>query len=123
AEPDTANGVSGPPHTVSATVASNFGDPGLQVINNTNHPFGGTAACPWTTNNCGVNDETFSFHGAGANHLFGDGHVNFLNEKIDPIVRSEERRVGKSVDLGGGGDIRKKKERVRNQNNEDWTLA
>ena len=86
AEPDTANGVSGPPHTASAGAASNFGDPGLQVINNTNHPFGGTAACPWTTNNCGVNDETFSFHGAGANHLFGDGHVNFLNEKIDPIV-------------------------------------
>jgi type II secretory pathway pseudopilin PulG len=86
AEPDTANGVSGPPHTVSPTAATNFNDPGLQVINNTSHPFGGTINCPWTLNNCGVNDETFSFHGAGANHLYGDGHVTFLNEKIDPLV-------------------------------------
>jgi prepilin-type N-terminal cleavage/methylation domain-containing protein len=86
AEPDTANGVSGPPHTVSPTAATNFNDPGLQVINNTARPFGGTVNCPWTLNNCGVNDETFSFHGAGANHLFGDGHVTFLNEKIDPIT-------------------------------------
>lgn len=86
AEPDTANGVSGPPHTVSPTAATNFGDPGVQVINNTKIPFGGTVNCPWTLNNCGVNDETFSFHGPGANHVFGDGHVTFLNEKIDPII-------------------------------------
>jgi prepilin-type N-terminal cleavage/methylation domain-containing protein len=86
AEPDTANGVSGPPHTISATAPTNFGDPGLQVINNSKVPFGGTVNCPWTLNNCGVNDETFSFHGPGANHVFGDGHVTFLNEKIDPIV-------------------------------------
>jgi prepilin-type N-terminal cleavage/methylation domain-containing protein len=93
AEPDTANGVSGPPgsqqHPVPAT--GNTGAQTLftdtyQVINNSATPYGGPSWCPWMTNNCGVNDETFSFHGAGANHLFGDGHVTFLNEKIDAIV-------------------------------------
>lgn len=79
AEPDSGNGVSGPP-------GAKFGDYGLQIQNNTKKPYGGTAACPWTTNNCGVNDEPFSFHGSGVNNLFGDGHVTYLTEKIDPVV-------------------------------------
>jgi prepilin-type N-terminal cleavage/methylation domain-containing protein len=96
AEPDTANGVSGPPgsqqHPVPIPPPAGYnGDSTLftdtyTVINNSATPYGGPAWCPWSINNCGVNDETFSFHGAGANHLFGDGHVTFLNEKIDPIV-------------------------------------
>ena len=79
AEPDTANGVSGPP-------GAHYGDAGLKVINNNAVPFGGPASCPWTTNNCGVNDEIFSFHGNGANAVFMDGHVSFLRDNITPIA-------------------------------------
>jgi prepilin-type N-terminal cleavage/methylation domain-containing protein/prepilin-type processing-associated H-X9-DG protein len=79
AEPDTANGVSGPP-------GANFGGTGVQVINNSAVPFGGPSTCPWTTNNCGVNDEPFSFHGNGCNCLFGDGHVSWIRADVDPIA-------------------------------------
>src|SRR5262245_33373430 len=79
AEPGSAAGVSGPPGTT-------FGSPGAQVINNYRRFTGGPPGCTWTTPNCGPNDETFAWHGTGANHLFGDGHVTFLNEKLDPIV-------------------------------------
>ncbi|HEV3263428.1 MAG TPA: DUF1559 domain-containing protein [Gemmataceae bacterium] len=97
AEPDTANGVSGPPGTIThpsggTTLGgggpqnAQWGDAGLRFINNTKTPYGGPSYCPWTENNCGVNDEIFSFHGTGANTLFGDGHVSFLSEDIDGIV-------------------------------------
>src|SRR5262245_54338784 len=77
AEPDTANGVSGPP-------GAKYGDPYLKVINNNPVPYGGPAGCPWTTNNCGVNDEPFSFHGGGVNAVFLDGHVSFIRDSISP---------------------------------------
>ena len=102
AEPDTANGVSGPPstqqHDMSATIGGGIGGLGgsmadgtafgdtFQVINNSKLPFGGPSWCPWTVNNCGVNDEFFSFHGTGCNMAFCDGHVSFINEQIDPVV-------------------------------------
>jgi prepilin-type N-terminal cleavage/methylation domain-containing protein/prepilin-type processing-associated H-X9-DG protein len=59
-----------------------------QIINNNKVPFGGPAACLWNTpkSNCGPNDEIFSFHTAGANVLFMDGHVTFLSEDADAIV-------------------------------------
>jgi prepilin-type N-terminal cleavage/methylation domain-containing protein/prepilin-type processing-associated H-X9-DG protein len=37
-------------------------------------------------NNCGPNDEIFSFHGNGANVVFLDGHVTFLIADITPVV-------------------------------------
>ena len=77
AEPDSANGVSGPP-------GAKYGDANLRVINNTPQPFGGTATLPWTLNNVGPNDEPFSFHGGGCNALFMDGHVSFIRETISP---------------------------------------
>lgn len=79
AEPDTANGVSGPP-------GAQFGDSKLVLINNNPQPAGGPTGCPWTTNNCGPNDEPFSLHGNGCNTLFFDGHVSFLPNNIDPLV-------------------------------------
>jgi len=87
ADPDTANGVSGPQ---AAKLTDKF-----LVINNNKSPFGGPSDgttdwsvtnCPWSTNNCGPNDEPFSFHGPGANALFGDGHVSFVREDVDRVV-------------------------------------
>jgi prepilin-type processing-associated H-X9-DG protein len=60
--------------------------PNLRLINNNSVPFGGPPTCPWSTNNCGVNDEPFSFHANGCNVLFCDGHVTFLRDNIDPIA-------------------------------------
>ena len=61
AEPDNAMGIS-------------------KLINNSKTPNGGPASCPWNSNNCGPNDEIFSFHPGGANVLLGDGSVSFLAE-------------------------------------------
>jgi prepilin-type N-terminal cleavage/methylation domain-containing protein/prepilin-type processing-associated H-X9-DG protein len=94
AEPDSGFGVSGDPSASTdllGTVATTYA--GLvngraQVINNNRIPFGGPAGCDWlaSAKNCGPNDEIFSFHGPGANILFMDGHVQFMNEKTDALV-------------------------------------
>ena len=67
AEPDNAFGVSRP-------------------INNHSQPFGGPEDCPWTSNNCGPNDEMFGFHPGGVNALFCDGHVAFMSDSLNPIL-------------------------------------
>lgn len=59
---------------------------GLKLINNNATPIGGPASCPWTTNNCGPNDEMFSFHNSGCNVLMGDGSVKFISDSIDPLT-------------------------------------
>ena len=46
----------------------------------------GSAQCPWTVQNCGANDEPFSFHGGGCNSVFVDGSVRFLSYALDPIT-------------------------------------
>jgi len=79
AEPDSGSGVSGPP-------GAKYGMAGLSMITNNPTPVGGPAGCPWTITNCGVNDEPFSWHGAGCNALFMDGHVAFLRDGIDPLT-------------------------------------
>lgn len=74
-EPDVGNGVSGPHQSTSSTQAK---------INNNATPLGGPTTCPWSANNCGPNDEPFSFHSGGCNAVFGDGHVQFINDSITP---------------------------------------
>jgi prepilin-type N-terminal cleavage/methylation domain-containing protein len=91
ADPDAAaSGVAGPPNNT-------LSNPVPQFINNNRTPYGGpgwptaTAAglaggqnnCPWSVNNCGLNDEIYSFHIGGAHVVMGDGGVKFLNQEID----------------------------------------
>ena len=46
----------------------------------------GPTVCPWTTNNCGPNDEPFSFHTGGVEAMFGDGSVHFISENTDTQI-------------------------------------
>ena len=71
ADPDNASGISGPPANRGA------------FINNNKTPNGGPASCPWSTNNCGPNDEPFSLHVGGVHALLGDGTVRFISDNID----------------------------------------
>jgi prepilin-type N-terminal cleavage/methylation domain-containing protein/prepilin-type processing-associated H-X9-DG protein len=91
AEQDSGYGVSGDP-TLNTTTAN------FKIINNNNVSPGsdGPPSCSWKlVNNCGPNDEIFSFHQGGANVVFGDGHVAFLSENLSPvIVASLVSRVG-----------------------------
>jgi prepilin-type N-terminal cleavage/methylation domain-containing protein/prepilin-type processing-associated H-X9-DG protein len=78
ADPDAAgSGVSGPPN---ATVGY------THYINNNSSPIGGPTGGEWTNNNCGLNDEPFSFHPGGCNSVFADGSVHFLSETITPVI-------------------------------------
>jgi prepilin-type N-terminal cleavage/methylation domain-containing protein/prepilin-type processing-associated H-X9-DG protein len=72
-----ANGFSGPSNSAGSKIAR---------LNNNATPTGGPAECKWSTNNCGPNDEPFSFHTGGVNATMGDGSVRFLNESIDGVI-------------------------------------
>ena len=74
ADPDSGSGVSGPPANRN------------NILNNNKSPIGGPSTCPWTTNNCGPNDEPFSLHTGGCHALMGDGSVRFLAENLDTQV-------------------------------------
>jgi prepilin-type processing-associated H-X9-DG protein len=92
AEPDTGNGVSGPPNSTLGNLKA--------VINNHNVAPLGPAECPWSTNNCGPNDEIFSFHPGGASAVFADGSAHFLREDVSPqtMRRLVTRDEGDLVD-------------------------
>jgi prepilin-type N-terminal cleavage/methylation domain-containing protein len=78
ADPDAfANGFSGPSNDTSSRVAK---------INNNPTPVGGPSNCPWSVNNCGPNDEPFSFHSGVVNAVMGDGSVRVIKDTINPIT-------------------------------------
>jgi prepilin-type N-terminal cleavage/methylation domain-containing protein/prepilin-type processing-associated H-X9-DG protein len=60
---------------------------GNVAINNNKTPTGGPSTCLWNNSgsNCGPNDEIFSFHTGGAQVVFGDGHVQFLRDSLNPV--------------------------------------
>ena len=76
-EPDNGNGFSGPSNSSGSKVAR---------VNNHATPVGGPPECRWSLNNCGPNDEPFSFHPGGVMALFGDGHVQFVRDSTTPQV-------------------------------------
>lgn len=76
ADPDAfGNGFSGP--------SKQTGGAGVAKINNNATPTGGPSTCLWSVNNCGPNDEPFSFHGGGVNATMGDGSVRFIKDTIN----------------------------------------
>ena len=89
AEPDNSNGVSGPAKDDAGTANSGTTAGATVVIskwiNQNAYPIStGPAAsgCTWATNNCGPNDEPFSFHTGVVGAVFGDGHVQFISDKV-----------------------------------------
>ena len=80
ADPDaTTNGYSGPNnHAVFADRKAKF--------NNTPTPLGGPPACRWQVNNCGPNDEPFSYHSGIVLATMGDGSVRPIRDTVDGIV-------------------------------------
>jgi prepilin-type processing-associated H-X9-DG protein len=97
ADPDSGYALNGDPSAGNGWGSVNTAYSGLvhgrpKVMNNDKDPFGGPAgpnppSCLWLNKtNCGPNEEVFSFHGEGANVLFMDGHVTFMDEYVDIIV-------------------------------------
>jgi len=85
AEPDGANGVSGPGNDDLGVANDGTVTTGLTIskfINQNNYPSGGPNTCKWLNNNCGPNDEPFSFHTGVVGSVFGDGHVAFISDKV-----------------------------------------
>jgi prepilin-type N-terminal cleavage/methylation domain-containing protein/prepilin-type processing-associated H-X9-DG protein len=82
AEPDSGYGVSGPPPTATGTGTAVSNNP--YPVNGGNGPPG----CPWIpVNNCGPNDEMFSFHTSNSvQAVFCDGHVATLTGGLDSRI-------------------------------------
>jgi prepilin-type N-terminal cleavage/methylation domain-containing protein/prepilin-type processing-associated H-X9-DG protein len=92
-EQDSGFGVSGDP--LLNTITTSF-----KIVNNNNTSPGsdGPNGCWRLTNNCGPNDEIFSFHSGGAMVSFADGHVTFLPETTTPVmVASMVSRTGGEI--------------------------
>ena len=117
ADPDACgSGISGPfGGDATAASASAFGNNAGKVINQNSYPVGGPVAAPgtggvkgcqgtgsWCQNNCGCNDEPFSFHQGGCNTVMVDGSVRFLSDKLDPVTlrRLVTRSEGVPIDNG-----------------------
>jgi prepilin-type N-terminal cleavage/methylation domain-containing protein/prepilin-type processing-associated H-X9-DG protein len=81
ADPDSASGLK---RKVNNTRGGGMlsVDPSVNVADNV----GQCPNQPWTIHDCGPNNESFSFHGAGAHMLFADGHVSFVRDSIAQSV-------------------------------------
>jgi prepilin-type N-terminal cleavage/methylation domain-containing protein/prepilin-type processing-associated H-X9-DG protein len=88
AEAESAFGVNGDPTATNGWGTPTVAGQRAKAINNNKYPFGGPTNCQWNVSNgqCGPDGEIFSFHGPGANIVFLDGHVTFLDENTDAIV-------------------------------------
>lgn len=73
------NGFSGPSNAISPASKK-------ARINNNATPIGGPAECRWSVNNCGINDEPFSFHVGGVNAVMGDGSVRYISDSSDGLI-------------------------------------
>lgn len=78
AEPASAGGVSGQANSTPANA--------VPPINGNDVPAGGPPNCPWSTTNCGPNEEVWSWHLGGANVLMCDGRARFLAKTVDPRI-------------------------------------
>ncbi|HEX7376530.1 MAG TPA: DUF1559 domain-containing protein [Pirellulales bacterium] len=78
AEPACGGGISGQMNSVPGKI--------MPLINGNSLPAGGPADCPWSTTNCGPNDEAWSAHPAGAMALMCDGSGRFVGQNIDAII-------------------------------------
>ena len=76
ADSDSGAGVSGQANSVAGGTI-------YPIFNGNKTPAGGPAACPWTNNNCGPNNEPFSLHVGGVHALLADGSVRFISENLD----------------------------------------
>jgi prepilin-type N-terminal cleavage/methylation domain-containing protein len=77
ADPDSStNGLSGPSLAIAPASRQ-------LAINTYRTPQGGPAECRWVNNNCGPNDEPFSWHIGGCQAVLADGSVRFLSENTD----------------------------------------
>jgi prepilin-type N-terminal cleavage/methylation domain-containing protein/prepilin-type processing-associated H-X9-DG protein len=94
-EQDTGYGVSGDPLLNTTTTS-------FKIINNNpgSPATDGPNGCWKTTNNCGPNDELFSFHNGGVNVVFADGHVQYIAEGANPVLIASlvSRSGGEVVD-------------------------
>jgi prepilin-type N-terminal cleavage/methylation domain-containing protein/prepilin-type processing-associated H-X9-DG protein len=80
ADADAAsNGYSGPSRAIAPATRK-------AKIRNYASPVGGPPECRWSINNCGPNDEPFSFHTGGVNAVYGDGSVRFVSDSTDGLV-------------------------------------
>lgn len=93
AEPDGSNGVSGPAKDDAGTANSGTTAGATLVIskwiNQNAYPIStgpSASGCSWNNNNCGPNDEPFSFHTGVVGSVFGDGHVAFISDKVGYVT-------------------------------------
>jgi prepilin-type N-terminal cleavage/methylation domain-containing protein len=80
ADPDAGgNGVSGPSNATAPASRQ-------AKVNNFANPVGGPNECQWTKNNCGPNDEPFSFHPGAVMAVMGDGSVRSIQNSISALT-------------------------------------